>query len=178
MELPNLTFTNTLYYAKDTRVEELNDRLFHRNQPDQPLPPNFDPRPVPTKYSRFPVLDQRMPTTIPIESNFNYSLEQSFAPAVMKNGPVNGFIKNVNMESELRNQYFALQRGADQACYVPSSTSDMYRVNLSTSTTRNEEQVFPLLFENPSFSQDVHPNLVDQRIGKDTYYNHTRTQNR
>ena len=178
MDLPPLSFTNTLYYSNDNRVQELNERLLNRNQPDEPLPPNFDPRPTPTKYTHFPVLDQRMPTTIPIESNFNTSLEKSFAPPVMKTGAVYGFINQVDQESNLRNQYFALQRGADQSCYVPSSDSDMYHVVLPQPTTRKEEQVFPLLFEKPAFSGDLHPNLVDRPIGMDTYHNHTRTQNR
>jgi hypothetical protein len=174
--LPTVSFRNTLFYANNSRVEEINERIWDRNRPDQPLPPNFDPSPTTTKYARFPVLDKRMPTIIPIQPNFNASLEKSFAPPVMQKGPVYGF--NVNNESNLRNQYFALQRGADQSIYVPSSNSDLYRVALPTPTTRNEIQDFPLLFTKSSFSSAIHPNLVNTQSGINKLHNHTREQNR
>jgi hypothetical protein len=172
---PKVTYTDTLFYADDTRVQELNQRLWSRNQPDRPPPVNFDIRPTPTKYSVFPILDQRMPVGVPILPNSNTG---SFLPT-MTTGPVQGFIQNVDKESDLRNQYFALQRGNDQACYVPSSNSDMYRVTLAQSTTRNEVQDFPLLFEKSSFSKAIHPNLYNNTtVGVDRLNNHTRTQNR
>jgi len=174
---PTVTHKNTLFYADNTRVEELNDRLWGRNQPDRVLPVQFDPRPTPTKYSVFPSLDQRIPPVVPIIPNPNNS--GFFIPPVMKTGPIQGFVQNVDKESDLRNQNFAFQRGADQSYYVPSSNSDMYRVSLATSTTRNEVQDFPLLFERPAFSNAVHPNLMDnQTVGQDRLNNHTRTQNR
>ena len=37
-------------YGQNERVDELNSRLFDRNHPDQSLKPNFDFRPVSTKY--------------------------------------------------------------------------------------------------------------------------------
>ena len=39
--------------------------------------------------------------------------------------PFSGFVENVDVESVLRNQIFALQKN-DQAVYVPSSKSDLY----------------------------------------------------
>ena len=173
---PSLSFTDTLYYGDNRRVEELNERVWNRNEPDRVLPVQFDPRPTPTKYSHFPILDQRMPAIVPIVPNNNYS--GFFIPPVMRSGPTQGFIQNVDKESNLRNQYFALQKGADQSYYVPSSDSDMYRVTLNPSTTRNEVQDFPLLFEKPSFSNAIHPNLINTKTGLDQLNNHTRTQNR
>ena len=74
----------------------------------------------------------------------------------------------------LRNQFFSIQKGADQSVYVPSSNSDLYKVTMPIST-QNEVQPFPSLFkqntfdQNKRFSQDI-------QIGNDVFYNNTRTQ--
>ena len=52
------------------RVDGLNDRIQGRQFSDIELRPNYDPRPVSTKYSRFPIIDPVMN----INSNFkNYN---------------------------------------------------------------------------------------------------------
>ena len=161
-------------YGQFERLDEINNRIEARNVPDKPLPPNFDPRPVLTKYALFPMLDNRMPATVPIQPNYKYSLENTFTPAVMARGPVSGFINNVHKESELRNQFFAHQRGADQGVYVPSSESDLYKVYIPSSPS---VQPYPLLFSTPTFNQEQHANLVNApHVGKDVFHNNTRTQ--
>ena len=45
--------------GQNERVEELNRRIVDRVSTDAPLQPNFDPRPVSTKYALFPVIDRR-----------------------------------------------------------------------------------------------------------------------
>ena len=164
-----------VFYGQNCRVEELNDRILDRNHPDYALPPNINSRPVQTKYALFPMLDKRMPATVPIESNYDYSLETNFTPPIVANGPVSGYINNVNTESTLRNQFFALQKGADQSVYVPSSNSDLYKV---TVVSRPEEQPYPLLFENGiEIDKSLHSNIRNNPdIGKDTFHNYTRTQ--
>ena len=119
---------NYLSYGQNERVDELNARILERDVPDKTLAPNFSPRPVTTKYALFPMLDSRMPSTTPIEHNYNYSITTNFTPPLMKKGPVSGFINHVQIESDLRNQGAALQKGADQGVYVPSSDSDLYKV--------------------------------------------------
>jgi hypothetical protein len=162
-------------YGQNCRVDELNDRILDRNHPDHALPPNINNRPVQTKYALFPMLDKRMPTMVPIESNYDYSLETNFTPPIVANGPVSGYINNVNTESTLRNQFFALQKGADQSVYVPSSNSDLYKV---TVVSRPEEQPYPLLFKNGIvLDRSLHPNLKNNpNVGKDLFHNNTRTQ--
>jgi len=165
-----------VFYGQNCRVDELNDRIFDRFHPDHTLPPNFETRPVSTKYSLFPMMDKRMPAKVPIESNYDYSLETNFTPPVMASGPVNGFVNNVNVESSLRNQFFALQKGADLGEYIPSKESDLYKV---TVVSRPEEQPYPLLFEQGLHIDrtTVHPNvLACPNIGKDNFHNYTRTQ--
>jgi hypothetical protein len=163
-----------VYYGQYDRLNEINERVAQRNIPDHDLPPNFDPRPVLTKYALFPMLDNRMPATVPIQSNFDYSLETDFTPTLMKTGPVSGFINRVDTENQLRNQYFALQKGAPQGVYIPSSNSDLYKVSV---VSRPSEQPYPLLFSEIPLDQRPHPNIASNpQIGRDVFSNNTRTQ--
>ena len=160
-------------YGQFQRQDELNNKIYQRNLPDQKLKPNFDPRSVQTKYSRFPIINRRTEPQIPIEKYLDHSVESNFTPSNTK-GHVSGFINNVHTESVLRNQFFSIQKGADQSVYVPSSNSDLYKVTMPIST-QNEVQPFPSLFkqntfdQNKRFSQDI-------QIGNDVFYNNTRTQ--
>jgi hypothetical protein len=43
-----------LYTCQQERTDELNERMFSRIHSDNSLRPNYDPRPVSTKYSVFP----------------------------------------------------------------------------------------------------------------------------
>ena len=162
-----------LYQGQFDRTDELNSRILERSQPDQPLPPNFSTRPVLSKYARFPMLDARMPPTVPIQTNTNTSLEKSFMPPTMKVGPVAGFLSNVSTESVLRNQVYALHKGNEDAVYVPSSKSDLYNVVIPSAPS---QQPHPGLFTSPSFSQNPHPNVVHSSVGQDRFHNNTRTQ--
>jgi hypothetical protein len=116
-----------------------------------------------------------MPATVSIESNYDYNPETNFTPPIMTNGPVSGYINNVNVESTLRNQFFALQKGADQNEYVPSKNSELYNVKV---VSRPEEQPYPLLFKNQMIlDKTLHANIRDNpHIGKDMFHNYTRTQ--
>lgn len=46
-----------VFYGQNERTDELNNRIIERNYPDIPLKPNYDPRPISTKYSHFPMID-------------------------------------------------------------------------------------------------------------------------
>jgi len=163
-----------LYRGQFARTDELNYRILDRTKPENPLPPNFSARPVLSKYALFPMLDARMPANVPIKPNYNYSLETNFTPSLMKVGPVSGFINNVNIESELRNQDNALQKGAGQDVYIPSSQSDLYKVTVPSSPS---VQPYPGLFEQYNFNQNPHPNVSEMpHVGGDVFRNNTRTQ--
>ena len=169
--------SNGIYYGQFQCMDEINQRILARDQSDKPLPPNFDPRPVLTKYALFPMLDNRMPATVPIQANYNYSLEKNFTPPLMSVGPVSGFINNVEVESNLRNQFFALQKGAGQNVYIPSSNSDLYKVHV-TSSPNQPAQPFPGLFDVPAFQ--CNPNQAnlakEPEVGRDIFHNGTRNQ--
>jgi hypothetical protein len=163
-----------LHQGQFARTDELNHRILERSVPDSPLPPNFTPRPVLSKYSLFPMLDSRKPTTVPIEPNYNYSASSNFTPPLMKTGPVSGFINNVQLENDLRNQNYALNRGNDKTTYVPSSNSDLYKVYIPSAPSK---QPHPELFTSPVLNQQVHPNIQNApHIGQDRFHNNTRVQ--
>lgn len=178
MELSNqqgiLGLPQYLYYGNFERVEELNDRITSRQFPDSPLQPNFDPRPVPTKYAHFPIINRRTPLKEPVVPYLDYNLQANFNPGTQR-APPSGYMNNVDVENRLRNQHFALQHGAEQGIYVPSSKSDLYNVRLPLGS-QQEPQPYPNLFQKHDFDQSLHPNLIESNIGKNLLYNHTRTQ--
>jgi hypothetical protein len=166
-----------LTYSQNERVEELNDRISARNTADTPLAPNFDPRPVPTKYHVFPILNHRAsPQEIPLNTYNVHNVHTNFN-AGNDRAPPDGFLRNVDNESSLRNLGVALQHGADQGVYVPSSTSDLYRTP-TVYGSQMEPQPHPRLFTGIEVAS-VHPDalrLQQTNIGKDRFFNHTRTQ--
>ena len=153
------------------RTEELNTRMAQRNIPSDPLQAQFGIRPVSTKYATLSMADQRSFPMVPIQRQPTYDITKTFNPGNGK-GPWDGFASHVNEESILRNQFFALQRGAGQACYIPAKASDMY----VASVPRTAEQViqpFPDLFVKPKFDE------FDPRVkntGGNLFENFTRQQ--
>ena len=79
------------YYGQNDRVDELNTRIQSRQFPENALRPNFDPRPVPTKYSIFPVIDRKV---APKESISPYLDNYGFSP-VSANGPPKNYLQNI-----------------------------------------------------------------------------------
>lgn len=155
------------YSGQQDRVDELNDRIYSRYVPDNNLRPNYDPRPVSTKYAIFPVMDRRIPAQVPMK----YSLGEDnngFLPSV-NNAPT---IRNIDTETVLRNQTMALQNGIGQSVFVPSSKSDLYNTSI---ISRPSQQPFPGLFVAPVFSKNQ-PTIANQPIGKSDFFNFTRSQ--
>lgn len=159
-------------YGQNERVDELNDRLTSRHYPDIPLAPNFDPRPIPTKYSIFPIINRRKNSSTPIYMSINHEVEVNFNPGT-RNAPSSGYINNIDIETILRNQTVALQHGADQGVYIPSSGSELYNVNV-VSTPSN--QPFPGLFNKMEYKTCIPNNLEQKKIGYERFNNETRTQ--
>ena len=130
------------------RVEELNSRLATRHFPSEHIEPVlWNMRGTQTRYQLFPVgIRSSVPDPITATasavagqgkgkgggtgSGQVYSPHSCFAPNV-KNPP--DFQYYVDTETVLRNQCYALQKGADQAVYVPSSNSDLYFETLEAS---------------------------------------------
>lgn len=162
-----------ILYGQNARLDHLNSRLFDRYFPDAPLQPNFDPRPISTKYAYLPVIDRRKDPNVPIQKYLDHSPEGGNFYCGTDKAPVDGFFKNVDTESTLRHQFFALQRDAGQSVYIPSTESDLYK---TTAVGRQETQTHPDLFAKESYRSPYMDHL--SHIGSSTFYNHTRDQMR
>ena len=164
------------------------------------LRPHLESRSVPTKNIRFSAVQEHRTSSVPLvplerfpaynpytRMNASRSMEsvvggfqppdhneQVFAP-IQSKGPTDYFLANVDAESTLRNQFFALQHGADQAVYVPSSSSDLYRVQVPTHS-HPDAQPFPSLFSANQYNTTTNPYMDESRIGKDMFHNCTQTQ--
>lgn len=159
-----------VYYTNLERTEELSKRMYNRNIPSGTLQPQFSMRAVSTKYDLMPILDRHQPATVAIKQEPIYNIQKVFNPGTAA-APWSGFANKINDESELRNQFFALQK-AGQAAYIPSSTSNMYQHEVYGGSVQ-QHQPFPHLFTKPAL-ETFNPNTLG--IAKDTFANHTRQQ--
>lgn len=116
--------------------KQINDKIYGRNVPSFFLQPNLDFRPISTKYSYFQFKDEYEKPNEKIQILNNYNPETVFYPGDCK-APFSYFSKNIDTETNLRNQFMALQK-ADQSVYVPNSTSDLYLSHSSVESTRKD----------------------------------------
>ena len=144
-----------VYTCQQERTQELNERIAERNIPSAYLEPNIDFRPVMTKYSILPVVDQKAPSSVNILRYPTYS-PHSVYNVGNNSAPWSGFASSINTESTLRNQFFALQK-CDQSAYIPSSDSDLYKIERPS--VEANKQTHPLLFKEEEF-QSFDPNHV------------------
>jgi hypothetical protein len=167
-----------LFQGQNDRVEEINTRLLERFDTPIGLAPNFSPRPTPTKYSRFPMLDLRTQAVVPIKATMAFQPSLQFNPS--GRGPVSGF--NVETETDLRNQRFALQTQLAQNTYIPSTNSDLYKTTIISRPKQTNGYSYdphPLARKtyDGTFDQTPHPNIANfPEIGRDMFFNDTRAQ--
>ena len=150
--------------------QQTNTRIYDRNIPSQMLQPYLDVRPVMTKYSYLPIVDPRKATSVPLIVQPTFSPHTVFNPGNTES-PWSGFASKINLESELRNQIYALQK-CSQAVYVPSSNSDLYNYSFTPNTSY---QSHSLLFQKDNF-QPFNPNPDAKIVGTDMFFNSTRVQ--
>jgi hypothetical protein len=147
-----------------------NMRIYDRNLPSQMLQPYLDVRPVMTKYSYLPIVDPRKELNVKMEQMPTFNPHTVFNPGNTQS-PWSGFASNINTESELRNQIYALQK-CSQSVYVPNSNSDLYNYKFKTQKQANPHE---LLFLNESFPQ-FNPNPDTKIVGSGIFMNNTRVQ--
>lgn len=150
---------------------ELDNRIYQRNIPSAPLQPSFSMRPVPTKYELMGIFDRRAPTSVPIQPVPSYNVSAVFNPGTSQ-APWAGFANNVNTESLLRNQFFAIQN-CEQSQYIPSSTSDLYHLDSVPMSSNNLPNKFRHLQREEKF-EPFNPNPCN--LGSGLFMNHTRQQ--
>lgn len=149
--------------------QEINNKIYQRFVPSHSLPPNLSVYPVPTKYVKLGVTDIH-PEQNTIQNNYsNYQCNTMFCPT-LKNNNYTGFSNNIHLESELRNQFVALQK-CDASEYIPNYNSSMYTYSMPSNGI--EQQPFENLF-NTSIYMPIQPILKEQN--NSLFCNHTRQQ--
>jgi hypothetical protein len=153
------------------RASVTNYRTYSRNIPSQPLQPYLDARAVSTKYATMPIIDLRKPINVPLKQEATYNPSRTFNPG-NDFGPWSGFASNVNHESDLRGQIYAIQN-CGQASYVPTSRSNLYKYNWQNN--KSVMQPFPDLFNKEKFNL-FNPNPNPDVVGFGLFNNATRQQ--
>ena len=161
-----------IFYGQNDRTNELNWRINDRLNVNTPMKPNYDPRPVTTKYSLFPIIDRVKPITEPINTFVDYNIENNFIPCTNK-PHYSGFFNNIDKESTLRSQDRILTKYETHGEYTPSFESDLYKVSVPKSQPLlDQTNAHAPLFEKYTFKSKN----FDTAVGNDKFNNATRTQ--
>ena len=166
-----------LTVGQEPRVEDLNARILDRCFPDMDLQPNFDPRPISTKYTMLSVVDSYKRPTERLKPYMDYHTEVFFSPATTK-APVSGFLKKVDLESNLRNQNYRLEKYDLGNKYAPNPESDMYKVTVPQQKGDNLAlKEHPLLFTPFALESSTDEFTAENiTVGQSKFHNCTRTQ--
>lgn len=140
-----------------SRVEELNQRIYSRNYGDTPAF-YFSPRPVPTKYTTLPILDERL-TGQDITCKPIFDTTKQFLPG--SNSPWSGKANTIDTETQLYRP----------KNYFPSSQSDLYQLRVPSTPM---VQPYPHLFESVRTSDNGIKVSIPE---KQFFYNDTRIKN-
>ncbi len=142
------------------RVEELNQRLYDRNQTSTNPQMLFSPRPISIKYNDFPSIDQYRPSSVPMKPYADYNIHDDYLPSSCIS-PWNGY--NVSNESNLRNLNQKLSKCPN--VYVPKYTNPHV-------VGRKEVNPHPLLN-----TKVVMPMQQSQPQSYNMFHNTTRAKN-
>jgi hypothetical protein len=149
--------------------QEINNKIYQRFVPSHSLPPNLSVYSVPTKYVKLGRTDKQ-PVQNTTQYNYtNYNSNTMFCPT-LKNGNYQGYSNHIHLESELRNQFVALQK-CDASEYIPNYKSNLY--NYSTPSNNKDTQPFEYLF-NTAIYMPFQPILTE--YNESLFCNHTRQQ--
>ena len=146
-----------------------NERIYDRFQPSSPLRPYYQPRAEQTRYTKFATHTEPVVSSVPLLVPPTYSPSKVFYPA-NREAPWDGFAKNIDIESDMRNQFYGIQQ-CGQATYVPNSGSDLYTLKSFTLPDHPNVQKHPFLFEKPEHAL-FNPNV--NNTSNATFNNSTR----
>jgi hypothetical protein len=152
-------------------TNEINQKILERNFAYGYLDVLLSPRSQPTKYVKpYAVADPLCSPKI-----FHYNTTKTFNPG--DKGSWSGYVTNINNESILRNQIYALQK-FPQSDFVPGSNSDLYNSTIPNINNNNVEMLFPNLFNSNIVSSELKSEKNDKtphNLGN-LFNNHTRQQ--
>jgi hypothetical protein len=143
----------------------MNNKIYERNLASEKMQPNFSFASQPTRYTKFLLTDSIKHENKELYSYYN--VENTFYPGTNK-PHFSGFSNNVDNESILRNQIYALKK-SDIHMWAPSSNSVLYN-----ETENMNNQMNSLLFREEKFN-DFNPNF-NEFIGNEIFNNSTRYQ--
>lgn len=165
--------------GQQERTDDLNKRMRSRQFPDFPLEPQYDFRPVFTKYHLFHTTPS--PKINMKDTYLEHNVAMNFNPGT-RNGPWKTYANNIDTESVLRNYSLGVEplqrmplKIAVNNMYVPESSSDLYNDG-KTVVYRPSTQPYELLFAKPTFEHANQRWNPQSKIGADRFNNSTRTQ--
>lgn len=126
------------YTCANNTVNQINERILARTMASGNIDVLISPRPVQTLYTM--PLENVVPPSNDCNSRimkYDTHPEEYFLPCTSK-GAWSRYSNNINTESILRNQVYALQN-APQAQYVPSSKSDLYNSDMPIANNINSK---------------------------------------
>jgi len=140
------------------RTNTINKRIYERNIPSKELQPYLDVRPTPTKYALFPIIDLRRPYNVGFPEYPTFNNEKEFNPG--DKSPWSEYASNINIESELRNEYNRYEKCGINV-YIPDSHSSLYEIKVP----RKKEIIEPIkkfmppkTFSVPNFDGNIFMN--------------------
>ena len=164
------TNLHDVYFCQMDRTTELSQKMSNRNISSHQLKQSYFVRPVDTYATIFPMLDCHKPSTVKKAKFLDYDQHKMFNPG--SSAPFNGYAKNVDIETVLRNTVQPLQK-APQSKYIPGTGSDMFHNRYLTETTKKQHIKNNLLFQKNNFAP-FNPNKCN--LGYKLFNNHTRVQ--
>ena len=157
--------------VRDDYLQPMNQKIENRFYPDIGLKPNISKRSISTRQCLFPVEDLRKNDNGK-KPYLEYYPELHFAP-IQSKPPFKNSDNHLLLENELRGQNTPLHKGDLEIKYLPNVNSELYNVRVESKD--NYKQPNEYLFQRPIIEMTKHKNLND-KIGKDLFNNHTRTQ--
>ena len=146
---------------------ELNLKINSRHFPSNRLQPNFDPRPLSTKYSlvNFPVAnDYISEDSEQLLSYDRYDNREIFYPGNSR-APISHFLDNIDTDSMLKNQDRHLTK-ADGPNYTPKPNSDLFMEK------KYNDNRLPNMYVLPHKVKGT--NNKKCNLAPNTFFNHTR----
>lgn len=129
--------------------EVINTRLYNRNISKKHLDVLYPLIPYSTKFQKFPTTPSfNTEVNTNIFNKLEYEYHAGEHPGTSR-APVQGFMKNVDFESSLRNQYFGLQK-CEQSHFVPNSDSSLYTPSIKQVEPYNDNH--SLLFKTHNYT--------------------------
>ena len=146
----------------------MNQEIYNRNIPSGIMETQLTPRPVYTKHTILPLVDNA--PQIQRKSLPAYNIKTTFNPGT--SAPWSGYASNINTESMLRNQLYPYRKNDDTHTWVPDTTSDLY--NIHWKYVPKDNVPFVKLYEKPIIAPEQFK--YSKQVGYALFNNSTRNQ--